>query len=265
MPTSDGDLRLCPTFEEAQVHDLAFALGQHRQEVAHRDAVFDRVELFVVSAEPFVSRARVVAGASGIDRRETIETVRFHRFDHVFFPRTRSFRDLSRRRRSSKLLRERGDGVVELEMQLLDAPGDAHRPPFVAEVALELADDRRRRERRELQAAFGIEALDCLQQPDERDLAEIVQLLAAVLEASREELGKAHVVFDERVAQIPITGSAILREPRIDLAYRFVLGRVPWLIDLGSVALGFVSAGHACPTTEGWACLTTTKTTSDFS
>ena len=60
-------------------------------------------------------------------------------------------------------------------MQLLHPAGHAHRPPAVAEVALELADDGGRRERRELEAAIGFEALDRLEQADERDLAQIVE------------------------------------------------------------------------------------------
>ena len=103
-------------------------------------------------------------------------------------------------------------------MELLDPTRHAHRPSLVAEVPLQLSDDRRRRERRELQAAFGLEALDGLQQTDERDLAQIVERLAAMLEPSREELGEPHVGFDELVAQIAVVGAAVLREPRVELA-----------------------------------------------
>jgi hypothetical protein len=67
-------------------------------------------------------------------------------------------------------------------VQLLHATGHAHGPPAVAEVPLELAGDGRRRERRELQPAIGLEPLDRLEEPDERDLAQVVRGLTAVRE-----------------------------------------------------------------------------------
>ena len=79
--------------------------------------------------------------------------------------------------------------------------GHAHRPAAVAEVTLQLTGDRRRGERRELQAPVGLEALDRLEQSDQRDLAQVVGRLAAVREAAGEELGEAHVLLDELVAQ----------------------------------------------------------------
>ena len=84
--------------------------------------------------------------------------------------------------------------------------------PVVAEVALELTGDRRRGERRELEPAVGFEALDRLEQADERDLAEVVGGLAAVREAAGEELGEAHVLLHELVAQRAVAGAAVLGE-----------------------------------------------------
>ena len=84
--------------------------------------------------------------------------------------------------------------------------------PLVAEVALELAHDGRRRERGELQPAVGFEALDRLQQADERDLAEVVERLAPVREAPCEELGEPHVLLDELVAEHAVAGSPVLDE-----------------------------------------------------
>ena len=91
---------------------------------------------------------------------------------------------------------------------------DAHGPSPVPEVALQLSGDRRRRERREAQTAVRIEPLDRLEQADERDLAEVVERLAAVREPSGEELREAHVLLDELVAQRPFTGPAVLDELR---------------------------------------------------
>ena len=55
---------------------------------------------------------------------------------------------------------------------------------MVAEVALELADDRRDGERGEREAAVGVEALDRLQQGERGDLLEIVELGLAVVAPS---------------------------------------------------------------------------------
>ena len=102
-------------------------------------------------------------------------------------------------------------------MQLLDPARHAHRPPFVAEVTLELAGDRRRRERRELQPTIGLEPFDRLEQADESDLAEIVERLAAVREATRQELGEPDVLLDELVPQLAVAGAAVFLEalPRV--------------------------------------------------
>ena len=60
------------------------------------------------------------------------------------------------------------------EMQLLGRPRHAHRPRPIAEVALQFALDRRRRERRECRSVVGIEAIDRLHEAEHGDLAEVV-------------------------------------------------------------------------------------------
>ena len=89
-------------------------------------------------------------------------------------------------RRPFQALRQVVDRVAEPEVQLLRPARHPDRPRLVAEVALQLAFDGRGRERRELEAAFGIEALDRLQHAEVRDLQEIVERLAAVREPARE-------------------------------------------------------------------------------
>ena len=74
---------------------------------------------------------------------------------------------ISRTRRAAAVLgRELADGVGDLRAGLLDAARHAHGPRAVAEVAADLAEDRRRREARELEAALGLEAVDRLDQAD---------------------------------------------------------------------------------------------------
>ena len=73
--------------------------------------------------------------------------------------------------------------AVHAHRHLLQVARDAHRPALVAEVALELAEDRRDGERRERRLALGVEAIDRLEQPERRDLDQVVELLAAALVA----------------------------------------------------------------------------------
>jgi len=99
-------------------------------------------------------------------------------------------------------------------VKLLHPAGNAHGPPAVTKVPLQLAEDRRRRERREQHAPSGIESLNGFEQPDERDLAEVIDGLAAVREATSEMLCKADVLFDERVPQLDRRMPTVLDEAR---------------------------------------------------
>ena len=66
---------------------------------------------------------------------------------------------------------------------------------------LDLAEDRRRRVRRELQPALGIEPVDRLDQPDRADLDEIGHRLVAAGEPARQIVDQRHVQLDQLVAQ----------------------------------------------------------------
>ena len=99
-------------------------------------------------------------------------------------------------------------------MQLLAPAGRTDRPGLVAEVPLQLAFDRGRRERRELEVATGIETLDRLQQTDERNLLQIVELFAAIRETAREMRRETLVGLDQFVPELPLAGTSILDELR---------------------------------------------------
>src|SRR6266516_4067736 len=64
-------------------------------------------------------------------------------------------------------------GLQELNVQLLQAARHPHRPALVAEVALDLADDVRRRVGRQLDPSVEVEAVDRLDQADRADLDEV--------------------------------------------------------------------------------------------
>src|SRR5581483_4839514 len=80
------------------------------------------------------------------------------------------------------------------------------------EVSLQLADDRRRGEGRELEAPARIEALDGLEQAEEGDLDEVLDGLAPVLEPAGQVLRQADLGADDLVAQDLVAGLGVLLE-----------------------------------------------------
>src|SRR4051794_15737794 len=81
-------------------------------------------------------------------------------------------------------------------------------------MALEFTFNRRGRERREFEAALGVEAFDRLQHAEARDLQEVVEGFAAVRESTREVRGQRLVRFDQFVAELPIAALSVLDELR---------------------------------------------------
>ena len=101
---------------------------------------------------------------------------------------------------AAQLLGQLGGRRADLHAQLLQAARDPDGPALVAEVALDLADDRRGRVRRELDAAVGLEAVDGLDQADGAHLHEVLVRLAAVAEAPGAVLDQRQVQVHQVVA-----------------------------------------------------------------
>jgi hypothetical protein len=74
------------------------------------------------------------------------------------------------------------------------------RPALVAEVPLELTEDRRGGEAGEPVATAGLEAIDRLQQPQARDLDEVVDVLVGVPVAKRQLARERQEAPDELFA-----------------------------------------------------------------
>src|SRR5207249_604726 len=91
-------------------------------------------------------------------------------------------------------------------------PGDAHGPALVAEMALQLADDRWRGVGGELESPLRVEAVDGFQEPDRRHLDEVVEGLAPVGEAPGEVLGQPEMGGDELVPQAGVSRAVVLVE-----------------------------------------------------
>src|SRR5271165_5459986 len=83
-------------------------------------------------------------------------------------------RELSYPRNPAFANRKVVDRASDRDVELAQATGCLHRPPPIAEMPLDFAEDRRRREGRELDAAFRVEAVDRFDQPERCNLNEIV-------------------------------------------------------------------------------------------
>src|SRR5262249_10244187 len=90
----------------------------------------------------------------------------------------------------SELARESIARDREPRAELLHVARDADHPAAVAEVAFDLAGDRRDGERGEPDLAAEIEAVDRLHEPERGDLLEVVQRLALVRVAPSERSGE---------------------------------------------------------------------------
>ena len=89
----------------------------------------------------------------------------------------------------------------ERRLEFLRPPGHVYQPSGVAEIPLDLSENRRRRVGGKLQAAVGIEAINGLQQSDRADLHQVGHWLVATAEPAGEVLHERHVHLDELVSQ----------------------------------------------------------------
>ena len=89
--------------------------------------------------------------------------------------------------------------------------GHPHGPDAVAEVALQLAEDRRRGEGGEGDAALGVEAVDRVEQAEVGDLEQVVEGLAGAAVAQGQALGEGHVAPHQLLAHggVVVAGEAL--------------------------------------------------------
>ncbi len=141
----------------------------------------------------------VVAGQR--QRLGGIRVAGLERLDDFFLVGAGCHGELVDRRRPAELAAQLLDQLRELEVQLLEAARNVHRPAAVAEVALDLADDRRHGVRLERHPAVEVEAVDRLDQPDRADLDQVVEWFALAGIATGDRPHERHVLFDQLVAR----------------------------------------------------------------
>jgi hypothetical protein len=100
-------------------------------------------------------------------------------------------------------MREFGSARIDAQAEAFDSTRDFYSPPVITKVPTNLTHDRGNGETQELRTGFDIVAGHRLDQSDPRDLQQIFVGLAAVLEASRNVIGKRQTVPDDRVALVP--------------------------------------------------------------
>ena len=128
-----------------------------------------------------------------------------------------------------------------LQRELLQVARHADRPGAVAEVALDLAEDRRDRVGGERDLALGVEAVDRLDQADRRDLEEVVERLARALVAAGELARQRQEALDELLARPGVAG-AVAQEQLAVLAG--ALGAAPGGSAVMTTGLGCDGAGR---------------------
>src|SRR5215210_1892362 len=193
------DLRLRQPLEEPQVQDPALALVEHPEARGEHGAVLRDLVLMLLGAERLerVELPVLVVARPGGQRERAVRATALERLEHLFVGDARGLGELGDRRRAAVLHGELLDQPRELDVQLLQAARHAYRPAAVAEMALDLADDVRRRIGRELDAAVDVETVDRLDQADRADLDEVLELLAAIGVAAGEGAHERHVLLDQ--------------------------------------------------------------------
>src|SRR3954452_1255945 len=175
---ADGprDLALREALVVAQANDLPLALAQLVEPAAQQHAMLGERVALVVAADR-VERAGAL-GERLVERHHPVGIRGAQRLEHLLDTGAERARDLGHSRRAAELARQRLASAHDARAELLDVARDAQHPAAIAEMALELAGDRRHGERREAHLPRNVEADDRLQQPQRRDLLEVVERLA---------------------------------------------------------------------------------------
>ena len=120
---------------------------------------------------------------------------------HIFHRDVEPLRDLARPGRPAELLGQRADDAGQLALQVLEPARDPGGPGVVAEVAPDLAGDRRDGEGEEVDAAVGVEPVHGADQTDGAGLFEVLERLAAAAEPPGDVLNDGQMTGDQLVAQ----------------------------------------------------------------
>ena len=206
-----GDLRLGQVLDEAQRQHLALALreltrGGARPSPGRRPACSAGSSSPNVSTTMPPSPSPSSCGASSEDAwwaravssDSSTSSTLSSRYSASSWHRGRP-----PRLRAQPLLR-----LLDLDRPLLRTTGHVHRPAEVAEVALELAQDRRHRERRERRAPAAVIPVHGLDQTQARHLQQIVERLAGAAVASGQLASQGQETLNQLLASAAVIAAA---------------------------------------------------------
>src|SRR6266536_1240858 len=186
-----GDLGLGEVTEEPKDDDLLLALGQRVQRRAEAGAELGHGQIRVLHAELVTQLGAVDAGTDkGLQRDGRVGAGTLQTLDDVVLAALEVVGEVRHRGRAAQLLGQGGGGLVDVQLQFLQPPGDADVPGPVPEVALDLPDDGGYGISGEVVAVLGIEPVDRLYQAQRGDLGQVIQRLAAAVEALGQVLGQ---------------------------------------------------------------------------
>ncbi len=220
-----GDLRLGHVVDESHPQHQPLPLVQVGEGRVESDSALDQLEPLVLASDPLRRRRFlcVIAPRGPVERQGPAVVVGLEDLEHVVLVQLQAIGDLGHGRRVLQLLGQLGDRFVDVGHSVVEAARHAHGPDPVAEVAFQLAEDRRGGERRERNPAIGIEAIDRVEEPDVGNLEEVVEGLAGAAVAEREAFRKSHVAAHELLAGrlVAIVGEAA---PELAFAGKALVG-----------------------------------------
>ena len=165
-----------------------------------------------------VAGLRAGAGGRAVERDGAPRGAALERLEHVRLADLEQGGDLGDRRRALELVAELGDRALDRADALLQAAGDAQGPDPVAEVAAQLAEDRRPGEGGEGDAALGVVALQRRDEAEAGDLEQVLAGLDPAAVAHREAAGERQEAPHELLARVLVARARVV-------AQQLLLGR----------------------------------------
>jgi hypothetical protein len=177
-----GDVASTQILDESEIDDLTFALIQRLERAREHHPL-------VAVVEPVWGRfIRLLSRRPGTKRS-----------GDVVFSDLELARKLGRGRSPTERGPHLGLAAHDPAPQLLHRSRDSYGTAPIAQVALDLADDVRDRECRQLASVSEVETVNCVDEPDRAGLEEVV-VVVATLVATRERLDEGEVQLDEPLA-----------------------------------------------------------------
>ena len=150
-----------------------------------------------LAPSPARSSARPFARQGLVERVRLVAVPDHGRLEHILDGQAEMIGDVLCRGLAPQLLTQGVADVRERQTELLNLSRRLDGPGAVPEVPAKLAQDRRHRVRAELDAAIGIPSAGRLDQPEPRDLDEVVERLGRVPVPRRELVGEWQVPLGE--------------------------------------------------------------------